>query len=362
MRKLGQGTVRFAGYNEAAIERSLAPLDLKLDREPPLLRLRDVLMLPKHDALYTREGVRIDESLLSWLDADMPPVIDHKAELVENRAPAAIQIPEAPHVVTQTTVFLGRFQNHFGHLITDGLCRFWALARVPRTTRLAMSNLGRSHLDEGLARTLFEAAGAPLERFQFVKHPTLFRDLILPLPALQRGRRLYRGYDRPHRRIARRLTAGYRNPLLDRPVYLSRSALPEAQRTRRIDHEEMLEERVTKEGYVIIHPELLSLRDQIYLFQQNRPVIGVIGSAVHTALFRNGWRKKPLAVLTGPGAKGRFILTDAVKSLDSVYVNGLKETTPEEHRQTPGYPRSFQIDVDKTMDLLGEAGFLGRGR
>ena len=85
-------------------------------------------------------------------------------------------------------------------------------------------------------------------------------------------------------KIARYLLGDKLPARIATPVYLSRTMAKHTSRT--FANEREIEEFCRKRGFKIVHPEQLSLRDQVKLFNSHDVFVGVQGSAFHSALFR----------------------------------------------------------------------------
>ena len=84
-----------------------------------------------------------------------------------------------------------------------------------------------------------------------------------------------------------------RNPNLK--VYMSRSRLPSS--SRKIVDEDQLEEFLSHQGWVIVHPQELSLQHQIVVWESAAVVMGALGSAFHL-LMALGLHVDSLVVIT----------------------------------------------------------------
>ena len=220
---------------------------------------------------------------------------------------APLQLPprfarSRTRTVAESLVFLGPYDfEHYGHWTTEGLARFWYLLRHP---------------GDGV-----EAAAAPdravADRLRWLTGD--FREWRIAFDALRTGRRVLRGgtramrivvpdcsmrnrayVHREHldvtRAIAGHVLGDQRPVAREAPVYLSRtrlgrrtglkSVLKRRPVSRRFDGELEIEKYCEAQGFRIVHPDWLSLSDQIRLFNAHDVFIGIEGSAFHTSLFR----------------------------------------------------------------------------
>ncbi|OYX31033.1 MAG: hypothetical protein B7Y99_11120 [Caulobacterales bacterium 32-69-10] len=320
--------------------------------------LEDCLCVPRARALYRLDGARIDSTMPTWLDPDVRRTAtqDEKlAAMEDQRSPRTVAIPEATLEVREPVLFLGSIFVHYGHFLTDSLARAWALAQVGPEVKVVFAPARRlADCPPFVAQTL-AALGVGPERVIQSDAPLLLRRVIAPQPLIQWDRRVRAGFDAPHRAAADRLAAGAVAEA--RPVYLSRRRLGRG--FRQVLGEDAVEQRLEREGYAVVHPQTLSLGDQIALFEAAPTIVAAEGSAMHTLLFRRSERPLRQGFLTWSRFNGRFLLQDALKPVDSLYMRCLDEVGEAGPRSSE---QSFRIDPERAMDLLSSAGFLRRPR
>jgi len=93
-----------------------------------------------------------------------------------------------------------------------------------------------------------------------------------------------------------------------------------------------------KEGFQIVAPEGLSLKQQISLFRSGRSMSGMLGSNMHTSIFSHA--PHGVALNIGPHISESFYLLDEANSANFRYVTswGLSEIERQE-----GFRRTFSI-------------------
>lgn len=117
-------------------------------------------------------------------------------------------------------------------------------------------------------------------------------------------------------------------------VYLSRSALKE----RRTFNEEQIENIFRKNGYKIVHPETLSLAEQVAAVKNCKSLAGLGGSALHHSLFmpRGG---EVIQIKRNTEARdncGVQYLLNQTNDLDYTYIAGSIEKFESQHfTETP---------------------------
>jgi hypothetical protein len=207
------------------------------------------------------------------------------ARLSSERRKAATELPEA--------VFCGRYRAHFGHFLAESIGRLWAVGPLgpevpllwfadPRD-RIGDDRTGRQFLAlMGIANPVIvvtEAAQVARLHLAPCLNDPLFR--IPASPEFQSW-------------IGARI-AGRVAPAPAGDLYLSRSALGDV--AGRYLGEAILEDGLRAEGYRIVHPETLSLADQVAAYLGARRIVMAEGSPIHL-----------LALLDLPGQEIAMIL------------------------------------------------------
>lgn len=80
-------------------------------------------------------------------------------------------------------------------------------------------------------------------------------------------------------------------------IYLSRSMLPDT--LRKIIGEDRLEKELARFGWKIIHPETLSIQDQILALHHARVIGGNLGSGFHTLLYLGDQAREKIVIGLG---------------------------------------------------------------
>ena len=356
-RSIGRGRSNFVGFSSERIDHMFLQTDAIMDgREPHVEILTDCVYLPRRHALYTLAGQRIDASSPTFLEGDIRSVPSQIAKLErenQEKCPEQLPIPEKLERCDMPMLLMGTIIPHFGHFITDSMSRLWMLDHAPKDIPLLCLGTVRS-LSREYERVVAQALGladrliAPIE-------PTLFRQVLCPYPAIQLARRVYGCCDGPHRLVGEILGRVGPTRNFSRPIYLSRSGLGAGHRG--LEGEELLESQLAQAGYEIIHPETMPFVRQVALFQSGVPIVGAIGSAFHSLLFRSGKQPARLAVLSDNYVHQRFLLQDALKPVETTYLNCMSHVSAAEALR-PLNEQKLKIDVPLALSMLKEAGFL----
>lgn len=174
----------------------------------------------------------------------------------------------------------------YGHVLIDALPRLLIAREYFKDERLRVAfrdDTPRWALD------MCSAAGVPEEDFIFFD-PKLERLRIRRGVYPQFPRHSTHGFHPIVKDLFLRTELG--KPVTKRTgkYFLSRAKLPEWRRRERCClNESTVEEVAMKEfGYIVIHPEHMSWREQINLFCSAEVVSGFSGSGLHTSIFSDG--------------------------------------------------------------------------
>ena len=195
--------------------------------------------------------------------------------------------------VSNSLLFIGHFYDTqgYGHWITEGLARFWFLlrhqldgARIPCAGFSVPRSIVRAVFKFQGWRHAFRVFGVTrtdrLVCRSVVKAPLI----IVPRCSVELGLTLHAAHLEVTRTIARHLLRDGATKQNARPVYSSRTRLRYSERT--ILGEEAVGQYCRSRGFLVVHPERMSLRNQVQLFNTHETFVGVLGSAFHSTLFR----------------------------------------------------------------------------
>lgn len=319
--------MRFAGLSG----HNIAQLSARMDVQPPgvrprLFELRNVLALPGRSGLYTPDGEPVRESCHLYLADDITVTKGLAAKYAGQRLRHSPPRPDnfeiyvrKAELIEETALFLGNFDAHYGHFITDRTARLWAHFEQPAPLRRFFLPMARAQEAGALPHVaaLGATVGLGADDLRTPARAYRFRHIVVPEPAFQNGHRIFHGADRVHLATAERLLAQGRR--VDRPVYLSRRKL--AGGIHDVTDEHQVEALFEARGFAILHPETMSLADQIALFNSTPLIAGMSGSAFHTAMFSlPDWRGTLLVLAGDETLNMRLVLQTAIKSHEAVYI------------------------------------------
>lgn len=224
--------------------------------------------------LYDSDGARIDLSLRSQ------PVGDEETVSIDPGClPAEALSADVPYL-SGRTLFLGIFQNHYGHFITESLSRFWWPESAERFDQLVaypfIHDRGELFV-QGFHRHMTNALGIPVDRMTMLHTPMRFQEIVVPEQlwnfdqhANVRARDIYARIATPH------MTGGTNGRL-----FLSRPADPKA----RLANVAEIEDVFAGFGFKVVYPEELTIDRQLAHYANCEILAGFSGSGMHNCLF-----------------------------------------------------------------------------
>lgn len=257
-----------------------------IDADPVITEHEDVLYMPVSPyvgfdgdltwGLYDRNGRMIQAaSYYRFPNRQRVGSCDHLADI-----PA-----DADWAPSEHYAYAGQLTLHYGHFIVTSLARLWPFAGgLPAGTQLLWHTphdpaLFQTHAFAGRAVSGLDFG---IEQFTHFTRPTRIKRVTVIAPAFEENHFAHRAFARLCRAIGDRLVPEWdRSPRP--PAYLARNKMTWG--VKGLANEAFLCEAVQMLGVELIHPEQLSLPDQIALFKSDRVIMGLSGSAFHTSIF-----------------------------------------------------------------------------
>jgi hypothetical protein len=191
-------------------------------------------------------------------------------------------------------LYLGLLHPHYGHFITESLSRAWALALLdPELHKYSFyfdvhNNKVDYNRDLGWAYYILSCLHVPKDRIILGTHQCSIRRLVVPSQSLT----LHRSCSPlAHASIWNKICISNDKAFVDRlagssysqGIFISRSLL--ARNKRAMICEPLLEDLAQSKGLKVIHPQQLSIQQQIKVYSSASTIIGQAGSGLHNILF-----------------------------------------------------------------------------
>lgn len=310
---------------------------------PKVLDCSEVMYLPYrqrgHWGIYDAQGKAI-EGTINFRGPARRPIRPSQSMTVKPEP--AEETCDEPDLV-----YVGEIVGHFGHFLTTSLSRFWYLRERPSARLLFHSRMKAAELFrlQHVAQT-FQALGIREEQFVQLEVPTVLRSLTVPQPSFEENHFAHRIYTECAREIGARLA---RSAVLvdERPLYLSKARLGVG--VHRIVNEREMEDELARHGVQIMHPETLSLPQQIDTLRRHRTLLGCVGSAFHsTVMLPEG--RRIVALNHRDYLNSNVELFDKLSGNDASYYY----TPSTEKVDDPKFMNAFRIDdpADVARELL----------
>lgn len=179
------------------------------------------------------------------------------------------------------------YSGHFGHVMSEVVSRLWgweqARARFPGLKALYYAAPERGG-DSGLERSVFRAYGIPDDDIVGISEPTWVRSLVSASPLWHNAHphHVHPAIADVWRRLADGLAAQQPHVPGHERIFVSR---PSGMTRRDCRNTDEVEEFFVERGFSVVHPEALTLAEQMATFRGARVVAGFGGSAMFNLLF-----------------------------------------------------------------------------
>lgn len=218
--------------------------------------------------------------------------------------------------------------SHYGHFLIESLARFEAFHRHASLPIVFTADCARPSELPVYMKAIFELLNIPLARISFVQETTSFKKLVIP----KAGMRWFDYLDTKHQQamamqVKKSFGADYPREKQGN-IYLSRSKLSTAHDGNIICGEAEFENYLKTEGFTVVYPETLTVKEQVRLFCSARNIVGFVGSAFHTLLLCPDAPEKIVYLHRNKtGVNPQYPLIDKVLHIDSHYLNGVIRNT-----------------------------------
>ena len=179
------------------------------------------------------------------------------------------------------SIYCGEFLEHWGHFLLESTTRLWYVVknRQPNQKLIFVARKGLKLT--GNFKHFFEILGVSPKDVILITKPTKLESVIVPEASSALGNYYTKEFADPFIQIQKNVAEEITDTAPAKRLYLSRRKC----KIRFIMGEESIENVFKENGFQIVYPELLSLKELIALFQNAEYVAGISGTAMHNALF-----------------------------------------------------------------------------
>lgn len=194
--------------------------------------------------------------------------------------------------VEEPCVWGGIFQTHYGHFLIESMQNLYAFRQHPER-RIVWRN-GSAEALRPWQKSLLELTQCNRNGYEFVNEPTLFRDILFPVPGLMCDVWLTQEQVDAFAVCEEKVQKG-------KKVWLSRSNVDSDNIV--FTNERELEAMLASRGWLIVHPENHSVAEQAEIMGSAEVVMGCIGSAFHTLLLLKNPKTRYIVINRMNGAE-----------------------------------------------------------
>ncbi len=235
--------------------------------------------------------------------------------------------------------------GHYGHVITHDLSRLWAwdeaAARFPDLKVLLSPALHHEDEVPPYTRQLLEAFGIGPDRITVLREAARVETLVTATQAFQQPKFLHPAAREVWERVARALLPHARQePVADR-VFISRRS---ASRRRCLNGAD-LERRFAEAGFAVLHPEEMSLPDQIKVMTHASVVAGYAGSGMINTVFSGRPATRIVIASTSYWATNEYHL--AAMYGGELHYFWCDPATEDDAGKRSGFHADYRFDFDR---------------
>lgn len=247
------------------------------------------------------------------------------ADMRRSRHVDHIRVPGKCEYIDADAVFMGQVHWHFGHFLTECTGRMWAaIDTVPNRKYVFIGNPLADPAPEYVFEFM-EQMGVSRDDVIILRHTARFRRVFVPDMSVVRDASSG-AWASTFGAMAKNAVGGGRVA----KIYVSRTAMTDGRKTF---GEERIQEIFARNGFQIIHPEQMSLAQQVAVIKNCKVLAGCAGTALHLALFM-----KPGGTVIQLKRNSKIsdnapmqILINKTCGLKSVFVDAAVEKIPSDH-------------------------------
>lgn len=268
------------------------------DDLPEISNYENVWFVPGLKAVYKGNGELIPSSILK------------RGTRMCNVPPSIIDVKQFKKTdVVDKALFGGiMLGKHYGHFLIETLSRLWPLAIPDMANDLLDYEIlywSQEKITAPVEKAVIQPAQMILEslriksNIRILSQPVYIGELIIPDQATILGNEFHSIFRNLLRLAGIRIVSKHKQYIngseYPEKVYLSRTKLSYYKRNN--GNEKFLEGILKRRGFEIIHPQELSLPDQICIFSKAKVIVGSFGSAFHTMLLADVSDKRILCLV-----------------------------------------------------------------
>ena len=179
------------------------------------------------------------------------------------------------------SIYCGEFLEHWGHFLLESTTRLWYVVKNRKPNQKLIFVARKKYKLAGNFKHFFELLGINPKDVILITKPTKLESVIVPESSSALGDHYTKEFADPFIQIQKNVSFENNTSTDLKRIYLSRQKC----KIRFIMGEDALENVFKENGFHVVYPELLSLKELVTLFQNAEYVAGISGTAMHNALF-----------------------------------------------------------------------------
>lgn len=222
-------------------------------------------------------------------------------------------VPDDPDIRDETVIYGGYLFEHWGHFLVESTCRLWYVLQNERDKTPVVFAVSRK--PSKVFTDFFELLGVS-DRIVFIDRPTRFAKVLVPEPSFVFCRQdgISPLFLMPFDRIIERVEAGGYDK-----VYLSKS------KWTGLDFqcfgEEKLERAFRANGYRVVYPERMTLKEQVAVLKGASEIASPAGTLAHNILFASSCRTRLIVLNRTSSALPVQACLNELKNIKCCYVD-----------------------------------------
>lgn len=252
----------------------------------------------KTDALkveYLNRGIILPVKRTRYNAKIRGGVLNENGQFVElSRDNMSSEIMEGGYAVEEDitydnriVLYMGLYKKHWGYFLTFIITRLWYLLELEDISNIYITYTlsgehGWNDRIEGNFLEFFELLGIPKDHLIMVQEPTRFKQVIVPEHSFLPMEYYTDNFKKLLDYVKDKVELETETP---KKIYYTRTGLKKADRSD--IGESQFVKIFSKNGYEVVEPSGLTLREQIWLLKNAEQIVAVSGTLMHNLVFVN---------------------------------------------------------------------------
>lgn len=316
----------YYGPNESEWKR-IGEASYKIDGGTGFQIYENAIVLP----LKKREDISSPDGVFSGgiCALDYTFLAGHRRNLNNSEANYSCEtgyIPlSGPEFRNERVVFGGFLYKHFGHMLLEGMARLWYVVKNRPSCKIVFLAFPNRPKVSCNWQDFFSLLDIDEDQVEIISSPTQFKEIIVPDESLVTLSGYCETYPIVYEYMQKKVV-----PTQYKKIYFSRTEYSKGTKYQGFINEQYFENFYAKRGFKVVHPEQLSLYDQIALVAGADEFVSMLGTMTHLLLFAKSSIKATILVRSPFWVEAQFLIDQAKKICPS-YVYATRNILPSVH-------------------------------